>query len=123
MELNLHRTTLTDRSTIGTITLDGERICYSLERPDVQIPVGVYVIEMTYSPRFKRPLPLLDNVSGRTDIRIHAGNWPRDTEGCILVGLQSGTDMLLSSLLALDPLVAKIQAALDNGIKVTINVS
>ena len=39
------------------------------------------------SPRFGEVLPLIGNVVGRTGIRIHACNYPRDTAGCILVGV------------------------------------
>lgn len=123
MKLNLIRKTVSALSTTGEMSLDDQFYCYTLERPEVQIPVGTYSIEITFSPRFNRPLPLLDSVPGRTDIRIHAGNWPRDTEGCILVGLQKGTDMILQSRLALDPLVIKIQAALDKKELVSIVIS
>ncbi|MBP5659578.1 MAG: hypothetical protein J6W89_06155, partial [Paludibacteraceae bacterium] len=40
----------------------------------------------TYSPRFKKDLPLLMNVPGRTGIRIHTDNKPEHSQGCILVG-------------------------------------
>jgi hypothetical protein len=123
MRLNLVRRVLTSQSTIGTLDIDNARYCYTLERPEVQIPLGTYQIELTYSPRFNRLLPLLDQVPGRTDIRIHAGNWPRDTEGCILVGLQMGMDMIQSSRLALDPLVTTIQAAFNAKETVSITIS
>jgi len=110
--------------TFGELTdSDGNLICYTLERPEVQIPPGQYSIEMTWSPRFSRILPLLDSVPGRTDIRIHAGNWPRDTEGCVLVGLQLGSNMLGQSQAALGPLIALIQQALDAHDEVSISIS
>lgn len=87
--------------------------CYTLERPEVQVPPGTYQIEIRHSPRFNRPLPHLLNTEPRTDILIHSGNWPRDTDGCILVGLQVGTDIILQSRLALDPLIQKLQLAID----------
>ena len=49
------------------------------------------------SPRFGEVLPLIGNVVGRTGIRIHAGNYPRDTAGCILVGVASTGDADASS--------------------------
>ena len=123
MKLNVKRDPSTALATLGTLYIDDQFECYTLERPAVQIPAGQYSVEITYSPRFSRPLPLLDSVPGRSDIRIHAGNWPRDTEGCILVGRQKGKDMILQSQLALDPLVSKIQAALAKGEAVTIQIS
>ncbi len=104
MELNLTRNKPTPLSTSGELSVEGVFECYTLERPEVQIP-------------------LLDSVYDRTDIRIHAGNWPRDTDGCILVGRTLGTDMILSSRLALDPLVQKIQEALASGDTVTLSIS
>lgn len=122
MKLSLVRTTTTDLSTTGTFAIDSVPYCYSLERPEVQIPVGLYDIEIRHSPRFNRPLPHLLQVPGRSDILIHSGNWPRDTEGCILVGLQVGKDMILQSRSALDPLVLKIQASLSSGQPVSIEI-
>jgi hypothetical protein len=123
MKLTLKRKPSTDTATIGDLSIDGIFFCYTLERPEVQIATGIYDIELTYSPRFNRPLPLLDSVPGRTDIRIHSGNWPRDTEGCLLVGYQVGSNMILQSRAALDDLIPKIQAALDAHDDVSISIS
>lgn len=122
MKIVVQRQRSTPTATFGDLSIDGAFECHTLERPEVQIPSGTYSVEITFSPRFQRLLPLLDSVPGRTDIRIHAGNWPRDTEGCILVGQTLGVDMILSSLLALNPLVEKIQAALNAGQPVQLSV-
>ena len=123
MLLNLTRKPSSNGCTFGILTVDGQNPVYTLERPEVQIPPGTYSVEITFSPRFQRPLPLLDGVPGRTDIRIHSGNWPRDTDGCILVGLGIGRDMITESRAALDPLVTQIQEAVDSGDAVTITIS
>jgi hypothetical protein len=123
MKLNLIREPSTPTCTFGRLTVDQDRAYYTLERPDVQIPPGTYSVEITYSPRFKLPLPLLDSVPGRTDIRIHMGNWPRDTEGCILVGMEKGPDMITHSRIALNSLVAQIEAALAAREPVSIVIS
>jgi hypothetical protein len=123
MKLILNRKPSTDIATIGELSIDGLFFCYTLERPEVQIATGIYDIELTYSSRFNRPLPLLDSVPGRTDIRIHSGNWPRDTEGCLLVGYQVGSNMILQSRAALDDLIPQIQSVLDAHDEVSILVS
>lgn len=55
---------------------------------DRRIPVGEYNIQWHDSPRFRERLPLLYNelVPKSRAILIHRGNFPKDTEGCILLG-------------------------------------
>ena len=124
MLLNLVRNPISNGCCFGELTEEVSGFsCYTLERPEVMIPPGQYKVEITYSPRFKRPLPLLDSVPGRTDIRIHSGNWPRDTEGCVLVGLQLGSNMLVQSRAALDSLIPLIQQAIDAHGEVLLSIS
>jgi len=123
MNLNLIRMKTSGLSTTRKLSIDSQPECYTLERPEVQIPLGSYEIEIRYSPRFKRLLPHLLNVPGRSDILIHSGNWPRDTEGCILVGQILGKDMILASRAALDPLIAKVQKSLNQKQKVQLSIS
>ena len=135
MFLNLIRDKFTENSTIGKLYVEGNFECYTLEdtcreHPDIKakfeiayekilgktaIPAGKYNIIITYSNRFKRYLPLLENVPGFEGIRIHSGNTSYDTEGCILVGkINDREDWIGESKLALDNLYKKIEAALDN---------
>jgi hypothetical protein len=66
---------------------------YTLERPWDEnrrfrscIPTGTYSSRMYNSPRFGQQLPIALGVPNRTHILIHAGRYPRNTSGCILVG-------------------------------------
>lgn len=95
---------------------------YTLEETQLQIPAGEYRVELTFSPHFHRLLPLL-SVPGRSSIRIHPGNWPRDSAGCILVGLVRGKGMILQSEGALDYLIPLIQQQLSAGGEVLLSVS
>jgi hypothetical protein len=132
MQLNLVRSPSDGISTLGTLSIDGTLYCYTLERPAVQIPTGTYPIELTNSldltcqcpdGSLSHLLPLLDQVPGRTAIRIHGGNYPRDSEGCILVGLQQGQDMIVQSQAALEGLMVKIRAAVAQSAVVSITIS
>jgi len=60
-------------------------ICDTLENADKMIPALIYRIQVTQSPRFQRPLPILCQVPGRTGIRFHRGTIPEHSKGCILV--------------------------------------
>ena len=86
MLLKLIRKQVLGDALCGELYIDGTRFCDTLERTPVAIPAGFYPVTLTLSPRFGEVLPLIGNVIGRTGIRIHAGNSPRDTNGCILVG-------------------------------------
>ena len=121
MKIVLHRQKSSDKSTIGTIYIDGKFECYSLEdieRPEkikgeTAIPAGTYKVVLTQSPRFGRILPLLVDVPNYEGIRIHPGNTDKDTDGCILPGQSQGKDFVGNSRLAFDALFAKLQAAKD----------
>ena len=60
-------------------------ICNTLENADYLIPALVYKVQVTQSPRFKRLLPILIQVPGRSGIRFHRGTLPEHSLGCILV--------------------------------------
>lgn len=62
-----------------------QHVCVTLENREYLIPRGHYTVEVTWSPRFKRMLPILKNVPGREGIRIHRGTKPEHSRGCILV--------------------------------------
>ena len=98
MELLLERTEKTKTYTAGRLYVVNELgkayFCDTLE-PSLHptnhlhpkaIPAGRYAVAVTWSPKFKRWLPLLLKVPYRSGIRIHAGNNPDDSSGCILLG-------------------------------------
>ena len=60
-------------------------ICDTLENADKLIPALIYRVQVTQSPRFKRLLPILCQVPGRTGIRFHRGSLPEHSRGCLLV--------------------------------------
>ncbi len=60
-------------------------ICDTLENADYLVPALIYKVQVTQSPRFKRLLPILIQVPGRSGIRFHRGTLPEHSKGCILV--------------------------------------
>lgn len=84
------------------------------------IPIGSYECVYTYSNRFKKMLPLLLNVKGFEGIRIHSGNSSKDTEGCILVGLNLKKGMVLNSREWTNKLVSKMKEAWNRKERVII---
>jgi hypothetical protein len=60
-------------------------ICDTIENADYLIPALVYKVQVTQSPKFRRLLPCLVQVPGRSGIRIHRGTRPEHSAGCILV--------------------------------------
>ena len=60
-------------------------ICDTLENADHLVPALIYKVAVTRSPKFQRLLPALEQVPGRSGIRIHRGSQPEHSKGCILV--------------------------------------
>ena len=63
-------------------------ICETMENAEYLIPALIYRVAVTMSPRFKRLLPVLQQVPGRTGIRVHRGCRPEHSKGCILVSAE-----------------------------------
>ena len=64
-------------------------ICETLENAAYLIPALIYRITVTQSPKFKRLLPIINQVPGRTGIRVHRGSMPEHSKGCILVSAEN----------------------------------
>lgn len=87
--LTLVRDIRTETAVLGRLYHNGGLICYTLENAAKAIPTGVYLVQNSKSPKFKRELPLLwnSNVPANRGIRIHVGNTAKSSSGCILVGM------------------------------------
>ena len=108
-----------DNTVIGELYINNVYQNYTLENETKMIPEGTYIMEMNYSQRFKKVLPLLI-VKGRTGIRIHAGNKSEDSRGCILVGNKRNQEnnMVYNSRITLSKLMEELQN--QNQLTITI---
>ena len=97
--LTLVRYTRTETAILGSLYLNGAFICYTLENAAKAIPCGMYTVQNSKSPKFKRELPLLYNaqVPASRGIRIHVGNTVASSSGCVLVGMGRNGDRLTES--------------------------
>lgn len=85
----------TDRGLKDEMTV--EEILKKKVKGETAIPTGIYAVYLTYSPKYKKQMPLIDNVKGYGGIRIHSGNTSKDTEGCLIVGLNTKVGMVTQS--------------------------
>lgn len=117
MEILVKRIAKKETYTIGKMYIDGKYFCDTLEDKDrglsqsmteeeirkrkvyglTAIPTGAYKVIVNYSERFGKLMPLLLDVKGYAGVRIHSGNTPADTLGCILVGRNTAKGMVTES--------------------------
>lgn len=114
MKLTVQRQLTDSISTTGEMLIDGVHACYTLE-PAKPIPAGTYDLTIDLSTRFKRLMPHVLDVPGYSGIRIHWGNWARNTEGCTLVGETDGEDFIGKSVDEFNDLFLTLQEGLADG--------
>ena len=110
-----------DRSLTDSMSL--EEIKRIKIKDNTCIPYGTYNVTITYSPRFKRNLPLINNIKGFDGIRVHSGNTPQDTEGCVLLGFNKIKGQVIDSKVTVNKFIDIVQKALNKGEKVTIEIT
>jgi hypothetical protein len=139
MKLRLERLYYKEEYTIGKLYINDEYYCDTLEDKDRElnndmsladilnikvygrtaIPKGTYKVTITYSPKFKTNLPLINDVIGYSGIRIHQGNTHNNTSGCILVGENKIKGQLINSKNTLSKLLSILSNANDD---ITIDI-
>lgn len=95
--LNLRRFLPKGNAVRGVLNSTNVEI-HTLENLAYIIPAGTYTLCLTYSPRFKRMLPLVCGVSGRVGIRFHRGTRPEHSQGCILLADNNSLEYLITLL-------------------------
>lgn len=134
INITLQRDHLTDEYTIGKLYIKGQYFSDTLEDPvrdlskevkiygNTAIPYGIYKVEVTESNRFKRRMPLLLDVPGFSGIRIHAGNNPLHTFGCILVGENKIKGGLINSRMYEDLLTKRLEGYFEQKEEIYIHI-
>ncbi len=109
IQIKVERYAFLSTYTIGRMLINGKYFCDTLEDQvrdltsekkvysKTAIPAGKYEVRVTWSPKFKRNLPMLLGVPYFSGIRIHRGNKADDTSGCILVGENKVKGMVINS--------------------------
>lgn len=128
MKLTLIRIANRPTYCIGKLYIDGKWFCDVIEDTDrgldssmteseilklkvkgeTAIPTGIYQVLITYSPKYKKLMPLINNVKGYSGIRIHSGNTSKDTEGCLIVGKNKEVGKVLESRITYNALFKKL---------------
>ena len=121
MELLVLRKPATDGAILGELLINGRFTAFTLERQAVAIPLGRYPVRLPqsaraeagtlWSPDPEHRLPLVEDVPGRSAIRLHAGNTSQQTEGCILVGRGHTVHAITESRSALSEVMGSLDAA------------
>ena len=136
MRITVQRRYLGETYTIGTMFINGDYFCDTLEDKvrefgdngegkvygQTAIPYGKYRIVLTYSPKFKRELPLLLNVPFFEWIRIHRGNTEHDSSGCLLLGENKVKGKVINSTQYEVELVKRIREAISHNEEIWIIV-
>lgn len=138
--------------TIGKLYVDGEFFCDTMEDVDrgltadmteseiaskkvygkTAIPRGTYSVTLDVrSPKYSQRaqysfcdgyLPRLIGVPGFEGILIHIGNYPEDTDGCILVGRNTVVGAVMQSTETFKKLYSLLKSTSDSGRGIQIHI-
>ena len=142
MKIYIERKYKKEDYTIGSLFINGKWVCNTLEHKDrglhqgmskleiaiakvfheTAIPEGTYRVKAGLSMKFKARRPYILDVPGFSGIMIHEGNTVRDTQGCILVGLNTVRGRLTESRKCLGEVMAQVLEAEDRGEPVVMTV-
>ena len=94
--VTLNRNAAQGKAVTGTLAFDllnkafdfERREFNSLENADYIIPAGTYPVERTFSLKFQKMLPEIQDVPDRSGIRIHRGTIPEHSKGCVLLDME-----------------------------------
>ena len=141
MKLTLDRKYPKSTYTIGNFFINGQYFSNSLEPKDrgltqdmdentifdikaagnTAIPRGIYRLEYTYSPKYKKYMLQVMNVPGFAGVII-TGNNKDQTEGCILLGKNTKVGQVTCSRATMMQLTEILRAAIHGGQKIELEI-
>lgn len=122
---------------LSRVYINGLPFCYCVEDQDRElekygatekvkgrtaIPRGIYSLSLSFSHRFQKVLPIINNVPFFEGIRIHGGNRAEDSQGCLLFGKLRTKDGVSGCADVLKVLMDRIQSAEDKNEPCNIEV-
>lgn len=136
MRLEVRRRWEDGTCTEGELHIDGTFFCYTLEdivrAAGVKVPgqtaippqlgqqAMIYKVTLAMSAKHGMIVPHVLDVPMFVAIEIHWGNWAKDTEGCLLVGMTRGADFIGSSKVAFQKLMDVLTPAFGRHEDITI---
>jgi Family of unknown function (DUF5675) len=145
MNLKVIRDVRSNKFTLGTFYVNGTKLGFTCEDTDrileddkdsdgntidkgekiygqTAIPLGTYKVILSFSHHFQKLMPEVLEVPQFTGIRIHGGNAPIDTFGCILLGSVRTQEGTANCKVVNDRLISMLQDAEDRGEVVWLTV-
>ena len=122
---------------MSAVYINGLKFCECVEDMDRQlevygqsykvkgktaIPRGTHTLSLSFSHRFQKVLPILNNVPFFEGVRTHGGNRAEDSEGCLLFGKLRTRDGVSGCANVMQVLMERIQAAEDTNDHCTIEI-
>lgn len=130
--IQVHRDVFGRDATLSTLHVDGQSFGFCCEDEDrglaqkmalaevkalkvkseTAIPVGIYRVSKTHSPKYGRLMYLVHDVPGFQGIRIHSGNHEGHTAGCLLPGFHRDVEKM--SVYRSRDAIARLETLLDD---------
>lgn len=130
--IQVHRDVFGADATLSTLHVDGQPFGFCCEDEDrglsqkmpleevkalkvkseTAIPVGIYRVSKTHSPKYKRLMYLVHDVPGFQGIRIHSGNTEDHTAGCLLPGFHRDVEKM--AVYRSRDAIARLETLLDD---------
>ena len=140
MNIFLNRTFIKGEYVHGHLSIDGIRVCDTLENSRSCVPVGDYVIHLVRCKQYARKMPCL-NANAPCDLcpklkfvcmnstlpcycpQIKPGNGVHDRlDGSILVGKYNCLNSLIHPKTTFDPLYERIRKSVSRGNQVILTI-